>query len=252
MITFIRMIKADFMKLKNTPFYWIHLCVPFTGIVLFLSYYSISSMKAIGKVSGYAQAIALVFPILIGVVCALVVEQEAMAGSFKEMLGSAYGKQKSLLSKLSVLLISGLISTTMAVGGFFLGFKYILHQNVLPLALYGNIILIIFGSQIFLYLFHVWLSFLWGNGASVGIGIFESLVSALMITGLGDGIWQFIPCAWGIRFCEYFIIKWNNIGWTHKLQSEVRSGNMSSIILTILFALFLVIWFNFYEGRKEK
>jgi ABC-2 type transport system permease protein len=246
------MIKADFIKMKNTPFYWIHICVPITGIVMFLGYYSFTTWSTTSKIQGYLQALSMVFPILIGIVSSMVIDQEAMAGRFKEMLGAVYGKQLSLISKLVMLLISGFISSVVAVGGFLFGFEFILHQNVLPISFYGDIILIIFGSQIFLYLFHIWLSLLWGNGASIGIGIFESLFSALVITGLGDGIWQWIPCGWGMRFSDYFLIKWNSLGGTFNQLSDFNSGIVNCIIFTMMFGIFLGIWFNFYEGRKEK
>lgn len=252
MITTLRMVKADFIKMKNSPFYWIHVCMPIIGIVMFLWYYSFSRWNVLSKIEGYVQAVSIVFPILIGIVCSMVVEQEAMAGGFKEMLGTAYRKQRSLFSKIVLLLVLGFISTSITVGGFFIGFQYILQQNVLSITFYGNIILIIFGSQIFLYLFHIWLSFLWGSGASIGVGIFESLFSALIITGLGDGIWQWIPCGWSIRFCDYFLIKCYSLDMITKEVAEVNFGIRNSILVTILFGSFLAIWFNFYEGRKEK
>lgn len=251
MTKILRLMKADFMKMKNTPFYWIHICVPFTGIIMFLLYYSFSKWNAASKVLAYLQALSIVFPILIGIVCSMVVEQEAMAGRFKEMFAVEYGKQRALLSKISILLITGCISAVIAVGGFLVGFKYILNQNVLPLTFYRDIILIIFGSQIFLYLFHIWLSFLWGNAASIGIGIFESLISALIITGLGDGLWQWIPCGWSIRFCDYFLKNFYRVSGSYNLVADVNIGVRNSILFTVIFGIFLGIWFNFYEGRKD-
>ena len=85
--------------------------------------------------------------------------------------------------------------------------QYILKQNVLPPNFYIKIVLIIFLSQIFLYIFHLWLSIRFGSGASIGIGIFESLIAGLFITGLGDGIWQYVPCSFAVRFCDNFFIK---------------------------------------------
>ena len=48
--------------------------------------------------------------------------------------------------------------------------------------------------------------FYFGKGASIGIGIIGSLISALMLTGLGDGIWQVIPWAYSMRLSSYFIL----------------------------------------------
>jgi lantibiotic protection ABC transporter MutG family permease subunit len=245
-------IKADFIKMKNTPFYWFHICVPIIGIVISLGWYSFAHKNdAVGTTGMYLQTISMFFPLLIGIICPMVIEQEAGAGRFKEMLGGFYGKQLSLISKILMLPFSGFISIVIAVGGFFIAFQFILHQNLLPATFYGYIILIIFGSQIFLYLFHVWLSFLWGPGASIGIGIFETLISALMHTGLGEGTWQWIPCGWGMRFSDYFFGKLYVLHQSLSKFPDFIQGVKNSIIFTIIFGIVLIIWFNYYEGRKE-
>lgn len=91
------------------------------------------------------------------------------------------------------------------------------------------------------------------------MGIFESLVSALFITGLGDGIWQWIPCGWGIKTCNnLFIREPNSIDAFNKVAdinvgiSNSMGGIRNSVIFTILFGVFLLIWFNFYESNGEK
>lgn len=244
------MMKADFIKMKNTSFYWLHMFIPIIGIAIFLGYYSYSPWDGISKVDAYSQAISIVFPIMIGIVSSMVIEQEAIAGRFKEMLGSPYGKFKSLISKICMLLFSGFISIVIAIIGFWIGFQFILHQNLLPITFYAGIILIIFASQVFLYLFHIWLSLKWGSAASIGIGIFESLFSALIITNLGTGIWQWIPCGWSIRFCDYFLLKWYNPSSPLIKLPEFTEATRNSILFTIILGVALVIWFYFYEGRK--
>lgn len=254
-----RLMKSDFMKMKRTPFYWIHICLPVAGIMLFLGYYSFSSWDSISKINGYLEALSLTFPVLISIVTSIVIDQEVMAGKFKEMLSTEYGKGTCLLSKILMLLLSGLISLTLAVGGFFIGFQYILKQNSLSLNFYINAILIIFAAQIFLYLFHLWLSIKLGSGASIGMGIFESLISALLITGLGDGIWQWIPCGWSVRFCDNLFLNNSNIADGFNKLADINSifsnssaGFMNCIMFTIVFGVFFGIWFEFFEGRGEK
>lgn len=101
----LRLMKADFIKMKHTSFYWIHICVPIIGILIFLGYYSFSIAGSIGKVNGYLDALSLVFPVVIGIVCSMVIEQELKAGKFKEMLSIEYGKGICLLSKILVVLV---------------------------------------------------------------------------------------------------------------------------------------------------
>lgn len=259
MIKILRLMKSDFMKMRRTPFYWIHICLPVTGVLLFLLYYSFSAFNPINKVNLYLEALSLTFPIPIGILCSMVIEQEVMAGKFKEMLSTEYGKIKCLLSKILMLLITGLFSLILTIGGFLLGFQYILKQNILPFTFYVYAALFIFGSQIFLYLFHLWLSIKLGSGASIGMGIFESLVSALLITGLGDGIWELVPCSWSVRFCNNLFIKeTNSIDVFNKL-ADINTGFINNsaglrncIILTIIFGILFAVWFNFFEGRGEK
>ncbi|WP_252232296.1 lantibiotic immunity ABC transporter MutG family permease subunit [Clostridium sp. ZBS15] len=250
MTTIYRLMKSDFIKLKRTSFYWIHICVPLIGAFLFLWYFSFSSWSSLSKVQGYLEVISLTFPMVIGIVTSMVVEQESMAGGFKEILGTEYGKGKCLISKVLILLFTGFLSTILAIGIFFIGFQYVLKQNLLPLNFYIYVILIIFGSQIFLYLFHLWISFILGNGGSIGMGIFESLISALMITGLGDGIWQWLPCAWGIRLVDYFTVNWVNSGINSNGFASIYVGIQNSVVLTILLGVLFGIWFKFYEGTK--
>ncbi|ACD52865.1 multidrug ABC transporter permease [Clostridium botulinum] len=250
MNTILRLMKADFIKLKRTSFYWIHICVPVIGIFIFLWYFSFSLLSSTSKVQAYLEAISLTFPLIIGIVTSMVVEQESMAGGFKEILGTEYGKGTCLISKVLVLLCTGFLSTILAIGIFFIGFQYVLKQNTLTLNFYIYQTVIIFGSQIFLYLFHLWVSFVLGNGGSIGIGIFESLTSALMLTGLGDVLWKWIPCSWGVRFSDYFTVHWLNLGIKPNELASIYFGTQNSIVLTILLGILFGVWFKFYEGTK--
>lgn len=247
-----KLIQADFMKMKNTSFYWIHICMPIIGILIFLGYYSYSPWTVEGKVIGYLEVISIVFPCLIGILCSMVVEQEFMAGRFKEILSTQWGKRKNILSKLIMLLLMGIFSLVLALGGFFIGFQFVLKQNTLPFSFYAYSALFIFVGQIFLYLFHLWLSIFWGKGVSISIGIFESLCSALLITGLGEGIWYFIPCEWAARFSDYFILIWLNNTEIIRAMSEIKMGIICSIVITVIFFIFLGVRINYFEGREEK
>ncbi|WP_338259902.1 lantibiotic immunity ABC transporter MutG family permease subunit, partial [Bacillus anthracis] len=142
-----RVLRADFIKMKHTIFFWIHVAMPIIGIALFLSYYSFSKLDSINKVLGYIQVLSISFPLLISIVCSSVVEQEALAGNFKELLSTEYGRRKALISKVCLLLICGFCSTMLAVVGFATGFHFLLGQNEIPFALYVEISFILFSCQ---------------------------------------------------------------------------------------------------------
>lgn len=246
-----RVLRADFLKMKHTVFFWIHIVMPIIGIVLFLSYYSFSKFDSMNKVSAYIQVLSISFPVLISVVCSSVVEQEALAGNFKELLSTEYGRRKAFIGKVCLLLICGLCSTILAVVGFAAGFHFLLGQSEFPLSFYFEISLILFGCQIFMYIFHLFLNFRFSKGASIGIGIIEGLLAALMLTGLGDGIWTFIPCAWAVRLCDSFFAYRMNPDSFHTLQVDTEMGAAICMCFTIIALILSLIWFSFYEGRKE-
>ncbi|SCC46092.1 lantibiotic immunity ABC transporter MutG family permease subunit [Bacillus mycoides] len=246
-----RVLRADFLKMKHTTFFWIHIAMPIIGIVLFLSYYSFSKVDSMNKVSGYIQVLSISFPLLISIVCSSVVEQEALAGNFKELLSTEYGRRKAFISKVCLLLVCGLCSTILAVLGFAAGFHFLLGQNEFPLSFYVEISFILFGCQIFMYIFHLFLNFRFSKGASIGIGIIESLLAALMLTGLGDVIWKYTPCAWSVRLCNHFFEYRLKPDSFHALQVDVGMGAVICMCLTIIAFVISLIWFSFYEGRKE-
>lgn len=246
-----RIVRADFIKMKHTIFFWIHIVMPIIGIALFLSYYSISKVDSINKVSGYIQVLSISFPLLISIVCSSVVEQEAVAGKFKELLSTEYGRRKAFISKVCLLLICGFCSTMLAVVGFAAGFHFLLGQNDFPFALYVEISFILFGCQIFMYIWHLFLNFRFSKGASIGIGIIESLLAALMLTGMGDMIWKYTPCAWGVRLCNYFLGYKLSPASIYVLQVEAETGAVICISFTIIAFVISLMWFSFYEGRKE-
>ena len=246
-----RVLRADFLKMKHTVFFWIHIAMPIIGIVLFLSYYSFSKVDSINKVPGYIQVLSIAFPLLISIVSSFVVEQEALAGNFTELLSTEYGKRKAFISKVCLLLICGFCSTLVAVIGFAAGFHFLLRQNELPLSFYFEISFVLFGCQIFMYLFHLFLNFRFSKGASIGVGIMECLVAALMYTGLGDLIWKYIPCAWGMRLSSSFFAYRLNPDLFHTLPVDIQMGVVICICSTIIAFVMSLIWFSYYEGRKE-
>lgn len=245
-----RLIMADFQKIRRSQMLWIHIVVPIVTIILFLFYYSFSSASSLGKVLGYMEVLAIGFPLIIGIISANVVEQEGLAGHFQELLMARY-KLMSFFSKLCMLLLMGFASLLIAVVGFVFGFQFFLEQNVFSTSFYVRMILILFSSQIFLYLFHILWSFRFGTGASIGLGISESLIAALMITGLGDGIWKWIPCSWAVRLCNYYMLWSTNNKNISIFMKEFQSGVLTCFIMTVLLFFIGSFWFHYFEGRNE-
>lgn len=239
---------TDIIKLKSTPVLWLHVLVPALGLMVFLSYYAVSPMDVFMKQKTYITVICVAFPILSGVITAMVAEAEDQAGNYRNLLNVYPFKWPALMSKYLVLIVLGGLSTLIAVIGFYLGMSQM--TETLTIGTYFALTGILFGCSLFLYAFHLFLSLRFSKSVSVGIGIFEALIVALFRTGMGDGRWAYFPCAWSIRFT-----------WTMMTQSGkgvmiqdpmMRLGIALSIVVTILGVGLLMVWFSRWEGRKSE
>lgn len=256
----IRLIKSDFYKIRNTAMMWMHIIVPIFISLAFVAYYASStgSLDTVSKVGFYMQILSMGFPLIIGIVCAMAVDYEADAGNFQVLLTSK-NKLLSFVSKICMLLIMAFFSLVIAIGIFALALELLVHKNVFSFYFYGKVILILLFSQIFLYILHLLLSFRFGSGASIGLGIAESLVSSLMVTGLGDVIGKWLPCSFGARIMQSYIMLNSNVNDVNVLlnkfqglyMNEFKMGIYICVIATIILFLLSLMWYNYFEGRSE-
>lgn len=243
-------LKSDLYKICHSPLLLIHFIVPVIGIILFVWYYSFSLWNEFTKVSAYIQILAVTFPTLIGINASVLSESEQKAGGFQMLLSTATSKSIPHITKLIWLILFGFCSSMFALVGFGIGFR-LLGYTTFNLLFYLNTALLLSISVIPLYFLHYIISFVWGKGYSLGLGIIGSLLSALLLTGLGDGIWTFLP--WGIcaRFSESLLT--SNLRNIDFLQF---GGMIQSIIFififTFLFLIALLLFSNKWEGRKSE
>lgn len=247
MRVFLRYLHADFLKIKRRPVLWIHLLVPLAGIVGFLLYEAIRPETPGSMVEGFLGSVAAAFPTLIALICSMIAEQEAEAGNFQELLTRS-SRTLPFLSMTAMTLLLGLGAVLLASFGFEAGFAAFFGETPFKPDFYLRGALLIYASNIFLYLFHFLLSFRFNKGVSVGTGIVESLLSSLLLTGLGDGIWVAIPCAWGLRFLRPFI----QFGGMMPPDGEERLGMILCGAETVLIFVFALIWFLRWEGKKTE
>ncbi|MHC1748711.1 MAG: lantibiotic immunity ABC transporter MutG family permease subunit [Cellulosilyticaceae bacterium] len=245
--TFYRLLKAECLKMKRTPFYKLHVIAPIIGVILFLTYYGFTNWNEVSKVQGYIEVLSIVFPLLGALVTTMLIETEAEAGAFKEVLCTKYSRNKIFCSKLCFLLLAATCATLVAVGGFFLGFYYILGETKMGGLFYVKLALIILFSQVGLYCWHMILCFKTGKGITLGVGIVETLLAAILQTGLGDGIWQLIPCSFGARLSDYYLKSYLQ---GTPLYLEIKMESIVVIVITVGMIVFSLKTFYDYEGRK--
>jgi ABC-2 type transport system permease protein len=256
----VKLLNADCKKTKHTSLLLMHLVIPLIGAVAMVFYDSLShSAYSVSHVAGYLQLLAIAFPLLIGVICSLNIDQESQAGNFQVLFTSSNPKYLALLSKFIFLMLLGFGAALLAVYSYVAGISATLHKNLFPWSFYLTAILIIVASFVFDYIFHLFLSLRFGKGASIGVGIVELLLAAIFNTDLGDKIWVAFPCTWGIRF----VTTWTNYASKSDLQSskymmavqssaELNAGIMICIIVTVLSIIFACIWFSHWEGKRSE
>ena len=250
MIEFKKLIKADIIKFKSTQIPWMHLYIPILGLIIFLSYYSYTPWTSFSKISAYLQVLSITFPMLIGIITSIVAEQEYIAGGFKNILIASETKNLIIMSKFTLCLLFGSLSTILAVVGFYIGYSFI-DSNIYPIYINLAIVAILIGSNIFLYILHLFLSFRFSKAVSIGVGIAESLVAALFLTGMGDGRWPFLPSSWSIRFTSSLLMKYQSAE-DILLDQDLKLGIIISIVLTFISFVIMLVWFKNWEGNRTE
>lgn len=244
-----RQIASDTIKLGKTPFFILHIIIPFVGIVIFLIYQSKTIYAPERFVINYYQTLALVYPLLAAWLCSIATEQEVEAGGGFFLL-STPSRGKALFSKLFFLTLFGLAACLMVTFGynFLVVFVRPAYSPSPPLVLL--MAGIIWGCALFAYFFHTWLGLRFGRNVSFAVAAVEILFSALMLTGLGDTIWFFVPSAWGVRLVS-LISNYFLMGNTATAPS-IKLGAIMATLGTLLMLVCLFGWLRRWEGRKNE
>lgn len=242
----LRYIRADYMKTKHTPLRLAHLVIPSVMAVVFLTYYAVTPWNAYSKVQAYFQIIGLGYPFLLGTFCAIVAEQESYAGAYQMML-AVTDRKSAFISKPLLLIVFGTFSVTLAAVLFGTGYYFVLKQHAVRYSFYWIAALAMVGGSIFLYIWHMFLALRFHKGISVGLGIAESLLSAVLLTGLGDSVWILFPAAWASRLVCSLMYAYS----TEQLPAVDCGREMWICGAVTMTALFLyVMWSRRWEGMN--
>lgn len=197
------MLRAEFVKMKRTTLFWMHILVPIVGTGIVLWYYKglgalDMNVKSIGE---FLEILSLAFPTLSGIVCALGTEMEVDAGNMQVLLGGVAGKCRAGGVKLVALLLLGAMGTLLALGSYLVGIYLYSGESFSGELLLFTVesVFILLGTQIATYVIHFFVGLKWHKGVVIGAGIVESMLSALFLTGMGEGIWMYCPFAWGTQ-----------------------------------------------------
>lgn len=247
MLSYVRYLKSDLYKLYRSSFFVIHLVIPIVGVVMMLWFAGISKSDVPNKLGAFCQFISIAFPFVISMVCHVLVEQEAKAGHFQNLL-SLPGRKTAILSKITILLLSGLFSTMLTSVLFCTLFPFVSGEAEIPIEFYTIIPLVLWGSHIFLYCLQFMISLRFGKNLGIGLGGLGSLLSALLHTGLGTGLWFVLPYGWGVRFSMYTLE--NMLGAAPLDRAEIHGGILSFTLYTSIILVIMLLWFSRYNGNR--
>lgn len=240
---YFRYLKSDFYKLRHSIFFWLHLIITFLGACMMLIYSKVANSNEINKLAAFCQIIAIAFPFVIAIVCQTVAEQELCAGNLQNML-TLPCRRRAILSKFTILIISGLSSVVLCTELFGILFSFMLGFKI-PLRFFIIIPLVLWGSNIILYGVHLIIAFQFGRNVGIGMGVVGSMLTALLQTGLGTGIWYIIPYGLGIRFAENVMERVFYLSFI--TNSELYIGINFCIVATCVIIGTMIFWFTRYS-----
>ena len=233
---------SEFLKTKRLKFRLAHVLIPVCTDVFFLSYYHYCAWDNVMKTTAYFQVLSMGFPFLIGLFCTLLAEQESSAGSLFNML-SAPGRRHAFLAKLLLLILCGGFSVFLASSLFAAG--YVEYSDY---TFYAEAALLLWTGSLPLYIYHLLLSLCFPKAVSLGAGIAESLLAALMVTPLGDFIWKYIPCAWSARW----ITQLTEMRFLHKApDKDFRTTLLTCAIMSVVLLFTFAFFADHFEGAAD-
>ncbi|MBR6402488.1 MAG: lantibiotic immunity ABC transporter MutG family permease subunit [Eubacterium sp.] len=231
-----RCLRVDLLKMKRLPITYAHIVIPILISAMFLAYYKICGWNDQTKISAFYEAVGIGFPVLIGIFTASLVELEQSAGAYQNIL-SVKHKITAFVSKVIILNIYSLFSLVLTTLIFGTGMSLSGTSNLFRVYLTSTALIWLAGIP--LYIWQMVIAFRLGKGASIGVGILGGLVSALMMTGLGERIWRFIPAAWTTRIPASY------------LQGvDQKSMIINFTVVTLASIVYYVLWAFRWEGKK--
>ena len=242
-----RLLKAEFYKMRRTFLYPIHVAVPFAAGVLFLAWTRISAQP---QFSVFVQAVGVAFPVLASVICAGNVDLE-LSGHLQGFLMTTGKRESSLLAKWMSLEILAFFAVMGAVIFYGAGNRLILGDMEIPFSVFLKAGVFLWLGSLPLYLEHLFLNLCFSKAVSLAVSIGQLLISALFLTGLGQGKWQYVPSSWSSRGASLYLAeKFNRRAALGAASTDLRDIS-TCILLGVILCVIIFIWFHFYEGRQD-
>lgn len=239
-MTIMREFISNFIKIRRTPVIILHLLLPATVTLLFLTYYAFAGYRIIPDVRMFFILLQICYPIFVSIAVPTFIHLDRNISTIQNALGLVKSRNSVYLGKLLFLLFLSAINLILYELCFYVGAYFILHISIMPFGSYLGIFYILLFSNLFLYLLHMPIAFRFGPSISVLIGISGTILAGFFENEIGDHIWPAIPWEWGIRLLKKYL------GYS---GTPVFYGIISLITISVAVLLLSLLWFNRWEGK---
>ncbi len=256
----IRILSSEWLRTKRAAIRWLTLCVPVIFSFCVIAYLVARPETSLEFVFEGFFTIWTVFmlPLEVGILAGAAVQEEELAGSFRGFLGTGISRTKLYLGKYLLLFFCLSVCTLLATLVLYIGLRFVLPTEDAGWLFWQAAALAMLGTLPIVAI-HLWASFAWGMGASVGISIAGILMAAIFgLTGLGSNVWMFVPWTWPVKLG--MLPGTNFLKATSVLSmTELAAGATYTALvgLTAIFVCLLLtliggaIWFNMWEGKES-
>lgn len=194
---------------------------------------------------------AIIIPVLAGILAGFIIHEEELAGNFTSFLNTKISKMKLYFGKFLMLVFCLLCCTFIATLMLCAGMNLVM-PNPDNIAMFIQAAFLTVLGTLPILSIHLWVSFLWGMGASIGISMGGILMAALIgATGLGGKMWMVIPWCWPVKMAmipSVFAQSGPSIAYASGIEI-LRSELILTAIGLILFLAGGMLWFRRWEGR---
>lgn len=251
----ISFLEVEWLKTKRSLIRWIVFLSPIiiTGCaVSYLIYRNDISNYTIYQ-SFFSIWSACIIPIGVGIITGYLIYEENLSNSFNIILSNGINRKKFYLAKFLFSIIAQAMCTFIAVIILCFGMN-VLNSNNLDIALFLKASLFSIIGTLPIMAIHLIISFIFGMGASIGAGICGFLVATFIgTTSIGDNIWMFVPWSYPVKMSMIpYILQMNNTELLAQIQSQINLLFLLSIILSAIFLIVGVIWYNNCEIRDNR
>lgn len=232
-----RSVLANLYKLCHLKLLWVHIGLPLFAVVVFRLYFAVSPRPEAESVELYLQAVSMAFPLMIALVVTMMCESDRHAGGFQLLRIVPADRACGHIGNLVALLVLGMVASGIAGVDI-------------------NTSLLLFSVNIASYLLQYVVCYTFGKGVSLCLGVVGTLLAPLMYLVLGDGIWYWVPCSYGIRMVSYYLrmgmpLQERNAEIMQYICMDFRTGAWRIAIVTILAGLLFYVWGRSWQGTKK-